>query len=156
MKCNDCGYRHVPNTSGICPNCGYKNSTSGELVGCLGVILVVGFIITSIDSCFESCLGRSFIYEKGARDKDWSEFLGKYNWQDADAKCKSMDMRIPTMVELREAQKREITKKWKTNGTNYWSSDTSENNRYFLLNVNNGNFSDIYEYPVYNLRCIKN
>lgn len=65
-------------------------------------------------------------------------------------------MRLPTMVELREAQNREITKKWKTNGTNYWSSDTSENNRYFLLNVSNGNFSDIYEYPVYNLRCIKN
>ena len=59
------------------------------------------------------------------------------------------------LTELKAAFNKELTRKWKPDGINYWSMDTSENNRYFLLNVNTGKFSDIYEYPVYNLRCIR-
>ncbi|HRG48579.1 MAG TPA: hypothetical protein PLG41_20405 [Leptospiraceae bacterium] len=64
----------------------------------------------------------------------WSEYRGKMNWEDAKAECKGpwyarRGMRLPTLEELKEAYKMNITDKWDRKGSDcYWSSKPDSGN----------------------------
>jgi len=64
----------------------------------------------------------------------WSEYQGNTNWEDAKAECKGpwyarRGMRLPTLEELKEAYKMNITDKWDRKGSDcYWSSKPDSGN----------------------------
>ncbi len=83
--------------------------------------------------------------------ENWSEDFANLNWNDAQKKCNSLGMKLPSLKELRDAQKEGIMKDWKDGY--YWSS-TERSSSYKELNKN-GN--EDYDSPGYqrNVRCLK-
>ena len=69
----------------------------------------------------------------------WSEYMGEMNWDEANAKCKSIGMKLPTLGELRAAYNAGITKSWQKDGHHYWSSTPSDAERYYGFYVLDGN-----------------
>jgi hypothetical protein len=74
--------------------------------------------------------------------KKFSEYQGQLTWNDANKKCKSLKMRLPTITELKEAYESGITKSWQKDGSNYWSSTPYVAERYYGLNVYRGRTDD--------------
>ena len=73
--------------------------------------------------------------------KMYSEFQGSLTWDDANKKCKSLKMRLPTIDELRKAYESGITKSWQKDGNRYWSSTPYDAERYYTLDVYSGDTS---------------
>jgi hypothetical protein len=71
--------------------------------------------------------------------KQFSEYQGMLTWDDANKKCKSLKMRLPTLDELKKAYESGITKSWQKDGYRYWSSTPFDAERYYRLNVDDGN-----------------
>ena len=65
----------------------------------------------------------------------FSTYQGKMEWDEANKKCKSIKMRLPTRDELKEAYESGITESWKKDGSYYWSSTPYDAERYFVLGV---------------------
>lgn len=55
----------------------------------------------------------------------WSDYQGHLNWSNANLRCEEIQMRLPTMYELRLAYDSGITDYWRQNGNIYWSSQNS-------------------------------
>ena len=55
----------------------------------------------------------------------WSDYQGQLNWSKANLKCEEIQMRLPTMYELKMAYDSGITDYWRQNGNIYWSSQNS-------------------------------
>ena len=88
-----------------------------------------------------------------ANAKDWSAYMGSMTWDQANAKCKSIGMRLPTIDELKAAYKADITKSWQNDGNYYWSSTPYDAERYYLLGVYNGNTNNNNRNNNNNVRC---
>lgn len=52
----------------------------------------------------------------------WSAYQGFFGFIDAKKKCKSIGMRLPTIEELKSANRSKITKSWDKDSSYYWSS----------------------------------
>ena len=63
----------------------------------------------------------------------FSDYQGRMTWDDANKKCKSIKMRLPTIDELKEAYTLKITNSWlEYNSVDYWSSTPSAESYYLL------------------------
>ena len=84
---------------------------------------------------------------------NWSPYMGHMNWNAADAKCKSLGMRLPTIEELKVAYSTELTKTWTKDGSYYWSSTPYDVERYYFLDIES--CDTYYGYRNYNnyVRC---
>jgi hypothetical protein len=85
--------------------------------------------------------------------KKFSEYQGRLTWDDANKKCKSLKMRLPSLDELKKAYESGITKSWLKDGLYYWSSTPYDAERYYLLNVRDGNTSSNSRDSSFNVRC---
>ena len=83
----------------------------------------------------------------------FSDFQGNMDWESADKKCKSINMRLPTIYELKDAYISEITESWKENGHYYWSSTPYDAERYYSLNVYYGSTSYYNRNDTDDVRC---
>ena len=70
--------------------------------------------------------------------KQFSEYQGFLTWDDANKKCKSLKMRLPSLDELKKAYESGITKSWLKDGRYYWSSTPSDAESYYGFFVDNG------------------
>ena len=68
----------------------------------------------------------------------WSPYMGRMNWDSANAKCRSIGMRLPTLQELEAAYNSGITESWKNDGDYYWSSTPFDAEWYCIFDVNDG------------------
>ena len=92
-----------------------------------------------------TCLNSSFLLTEN-QDKNlpiiskwiYSEYQGNLNWYDANKKCSSSGMRLPTIAELKEAYESEITISWKKDSNLYWSSTPYDAERYYTFDVFDG------------------
>jgi hypothetical protein len=85
--------------------------------------------------------------------KKFSEYQGSLTWDDADKKCKSLKMRLPTIDELKKAYESGITKSWQKDGDYYWSSTPYDAERYYVLLVYSGGTYDDYRSISRSVRC---
>ncbi len=83
----------------------------------------------------------------------WSEYMGSMTWDSANAKCRSIGMRLPTIDELKVAYKAEIMKSWQKDGFYYWSSTPSDSESYYVLVVDFGPKSDNDRTDSNHVRC---
>jgi len=65
------------------------------------------------------------IFSDSVSNKKWSPNFGIMNWNDAKKKCESVKMRLPTILELKDAFRNNEMKTWTNDKeSNLWSSDT--------------------------------
>ncbi len=83
----------------------------------------------------------------------WSPYMGLMNWDSANAECRSIGMRLPTLQELKAAYKAGITESWNKDGVNYWSSTPYDAELYYSLDVYYGNTFSNYRSDNNNVRC---
>ncbi len=83
----------------------------------------------------------------------FSEDQGSLTWDDANKRCKSLKMRLPTLDELKKAYRLNITESWQKDGDYYWSSTPYDAERYYLLIVDSGNTDYNYRNSNGNVRC---
>jgi hypothetical protein len=107
----------------------------------------------------------------------WSAKMGDLRYNEADLKCKSIGMQLPSIEQLKTAYKYEITKSWydnqpkeKTNFfkkdvfnkfidllkveiPSYWSSTPYDSERYYNLNVLDGSTRDANRGGYNGVRC---
>lgn len=87
----------------------------------------------------------------------WSEYQGEKTWYEANTKAKELGMRLPTLAELETAYDYEVTKSWKADGINYWTSkevSASESEAYYF-NIDNGKSFQGLTKIKYHVRCIR-
>ena len=78
---------------------------------------------------------------KSKKEENWSEYLGKMNWESASKKCNEVaGRRLPSIRELKLAYEAGITKSWQKDGSYYWSSTPFGAERYYSLNVPDGGY----------------
>ena len=80
----------------------------------------------------------------------WSSYQGNMSWEDANEKCKSIGMRLPTLKELKAAYDSGITKSWQNDGRNYWSSTPDSGGDNYVFNILDGSSHIAISAPV---RC---
>ena len=68
----------------------------------------------------------------------FSEYQGNMSWDEANLKCQSLNMRLPTKWELETAYQAEVTESWRKDGNFYWSSTPYDADRYYGLRVRSG------------------
>jgi hypothetical protein len=91
----------------------------------------------------------------------WSDYQGNLKWNDANAKCKSIGMRLPTIPELKAAYNADLTKTWKEagffSGTYYWSSTSNRNDIYYFFDIRfGGSFDGIRNEYNFNEDAVRN
>ncbi len=84
--------------------------------------------------------------------KKFSEYQGSLEWDDANKKCKSLKMRLPTLDELKKAYESGITKSWQK-GIPYWSSTPYDAERYYSFDVDIGYTYDFDRSTNRRVRC---
>jgi len=97
-------------------------------------------------------------YTKLIPAEEWTEDFGAMNWYEAEAKCNSIERRLPSIVELILARKMGLTDSWKkiSNSELLWTWDMTRNTAdpYFygitsnLIQVSLGGNYDL------NVRCV--
>jgi hypothetical protein len=85
--------------------------------------------------------------------KKFSEYQGSLTWDDANKKCKSLKMRLPTIDELKKAYESGITKSWQKDGEYYWSYTPYDVERICTLYVGNGSTLGDDRNSNCNVRC---
>lgn len=91
----------------------------------------------------------------------WSAYQGFFGFTDAKKKCKSIGMRLPTIEELKSANRSKITKSWDKDSSYYWSSTPAGQDKYYYLYTYTGHGypstpSTVKRiYDVYGVRCIQ-
>jgi hypothetical protein len=99
-----------------------------------------------------SCTNLPLRKEKG----EFSEYQGKYTWKQATALCKSINMRLPTLDELKVVYDAKQTKEWQQDGNYYWTQSPASGGGYFVFIIAGGNVFYNYENDDYFLtRCFK-
>lgn len=68
----------------------------------------------------------------------FSDFQGLMDWESADKKCKSINMRLPTIYELKDAYISEITESWIKDVKGYWSSTPYDAKSYYVFYIKYG------------------
>lgn len=68
----------------------------------------------------------------------WSQYQGWMNWNDAKAKCKSINMRLPTRKEFQMARKVGITESWKKDGAYYWTKEELPESNIYVFGIFTG------------------
>lgn len=86
----------------------------------------------------------------------FSKYQGKMNWDDAQGKCASIGMKVPTREELKKAYSLKVMEDWEKDGLGYWSSEESVKGYAYIFVVEDGG---VYGYgnkgDLRNLRCIR-
>jgi hypothetical protein len=72
----------------------------------------------------------------------WGRGMGTNDWDSANAVCRRIGKRLPTISELKAAHEEGLTRSW--GGLSYWSSTPDGEGRYYLLRVSIG---DTYSNP---------
>ena len=85
--------------------------------------------------------------------KKFSEYQGSLTWDDANKKCKSLKMRLPTLDELKKAYHSGIIKFWQKDGSYYWSSTPNTAGKYYGIGISDGNVDDGDRSENYDVRC---
>ena len=99
------------------------------------------------------CEKQGMVIVDGDCKERWSPYMGDMNWDSANAKCRSIGMRLPTIDELKDAYSAGITKSWQKYGYDYLSSTPYDAESYYVLNVNNGNTYHNNRYTYNYVRC---
>ena len=86
---------------------------------------------------------------------NWSEFIGNMSYDEANEKCNSLGMKLPTREDLKAAYDTEITRSWLKDGNIYWSSTPYAAGRYYRLDIREGYVSDNNHYDNFNVRCYR-
>jgi hypothetical protein len=99
------------------------------------------------------CEKQGFDYVNG-ECSEWSRYMGEMSWDAANAKCRSLGLRLPTIMELEAAYRAGITKSWQKDGGRYWSSTPYDAESYYRLDVSDGTTYDYtLRYSDYDVRC---
>ena len=86
----------------------------------------------------------------------WSEFQGKYTWEQSTSVCKSLGMRLPSLDELKHAYEANLTKDWKTDGHYYWTETAAFGGGYFVFITYSGNvYYNFKNEDYYLVRCFR-
>ena len=83
---------------------------------------------------------------------EWSRYMGSMNWDAANAKCRSLGLRLPTIKELEAAYRAGITNSWQS-GNFYWSSTPYDAERYYKFRVDFGDTDSDYRDFGHYVRC---
>lgn len=68
----------------------------------------------------------------------WSEYQGYLDWDKATAKCKNLNMRLPTISEMKSAYNLGDTGAWLNDGHNYWTSEEFSEKEAYYFSVKEG------------------
>ena len=85
----------------------------------------------------------------------WSAYQGMMDWDAANQKCNSINMRLPTITELQKALNEGYTDQWKKDGESYWSSTKNIDGNYLKMTISNGKIYSYFPYLDYGVRCYK-
>lgn len=94
----------------------------------------------------------------GTNCYNWSNFMGKMNWEAAKAKCTSIGMRLPSIEELKTAYTTGITEtfEWSKDSYLYWSSTSKgEKNAFHMSTVLGHVENHDRSIDFYGVRCIR-
>jgi hypothetical protein len=97
------------------------------------------------------CDKQNLIVVEGECKVDWSPDMGSLDWDSANAKCRSIGMRLPSFDELKAAYNAGITKSWP--GFGYWSSTPYDAERYYSLYVGDGGTDNYNRSDYAYVRC---
>lgn len=91
------------------------------------------------------------------KPKEWSEYQGKLSWKGASIKCESLDMRLPTIQELKVAYNTKLPKVWEEKGDYYWTyyEHTRGFDDAYSVNMISGEHSLSYKYTYKHVRCVR-
>jgi hypothetical protein len=83
-------------------------------------------------------------------------YHGRMNWEDGKAKCASLEMRLPTIEELKGLTTGSSIgiESWE-DGTYYWSSTLSSNGRPYYFDFNSNGSYDNFRLFNPHVRCIR-
>ncbi len=87
--------------------------------------------------------------------RNWSEYQGEMDWNNAYTKCASIGMRLPTNDELKTAHTTGVVESWKKDGSDYWSVTAYDENRAYALSVGGGELNSYSREGSFNVRCIR-
>jgi hypothetical protein len=85
----------------------------------------------------------------------WSGYLGIMRWDEANAQCKKIGMRLPTIGELRDAFINGTTEAWKKDGLFYWSSTPGQGDHSYNIGIADGHFFVDDRIFINDVRCIR-
>lgn len=86
---------------------------------------------------------------------NWSSNQGFTSWNNAKSKCARINMRLPTIDELKSAHKAGVTESWKKNGNGYWSSTVSGDSTSYSFDISHGTAqADERRFSLF-VRCVK-
>lgn len=85
----------------------------------------------------------------------WSEYKGKFNWDEAKAICNSVGFKLPTIEQLKNAVSTGKTKNWEC--CYYWTinSSSSNNEKAIDYNIRNKGATETLKSHSQNVICIK-
>ena len=95
------------------------------------------------------------IFSVLAKESEWSKYQGRMDWFSAQAKCKSIGMRLATLAEFESSFKASELKKWERDGIFYWSSDESSENTAYAFDAIDGKVAGDIKKGSVHVRCIK-
>ena len=81
-----------------------------------------------------------FIFPVFTNAETWGNVEDWLTWNDANTKCQSLGMRLPTINELKRAFKAGKTKSWDATPGAYWSSTPARGGNHFSLNIADNGF----------------
>ncbi|MDX1958345.1 MAG: caspase family protein [Leptospiraceae bacterium] len=86
----------------------------------------------------------------------WSGYQSYSGWEIANQKCLTLEMRLPTIKELRNAYNNRITESWKkeTGKNFYWSSTKANSLSAYAINLDDGSSKVIDFGTLWHVRCI--
>ncbi|MBP9889817.1 MAG: hypothetical protein KBF93_26200 [Leptospiraceae bacterium] len=87
-----------------------------EIKGIITIILILFFFTNLVSE-----VAKGFSDKLKRKPSQWSDYFGSMNWFDANDKCQSIKMRLPTEEELKQAFATKVTELWKIDGRYYWT-----------------------------------
>ncbi len=68
----------------------------------------------------------------------WSAYIGQMKWKEANDKCISIGMRLPTLNELKAEFDNGKARSWLINGKYFWSSTPGGDGEHYSIDVLSG------------------
>ena len=93
------------------------------------------------------------INKKNVSNLEWSEYLGVMSFESANEKCKSINMKLPSIDELEIIFKLNLSGSWMKDTHNFWSSTSYDKNSIYVININSGRIDWFSRYYYYGVRC---
>jgi hypothetical protein len=86
----------------------------------------------------------------------WSSYQGEMNWNDAKAKCVTLNMRLPTKSEFKTAYIGNVTKSWKKENYNlFWTSEEYSGAVAYDFLTDSVAIYSLNKLPNLHVRCIR-